>query len=182
MAASRIEETLMGDRNLRIIAACGLAVGAILGLAGAFAPAPTRGLLWALDGTGLVIACALLALHHFRLGHDLVAGGFIVFAIGEGVMLSCAALDPGDPVPISSFAAGAGLWAAGLALISAPPVMPLLVRILGFISALLFAIHAVMVFSGHPLSALSTPLPVFAYPFLVITLLCWAFLHLREPR
>lgn len=172
----------MSDRTLRIVAASGLTVGAILGLVGAFTPPPVRGLLWALDGTGLVIACALLALHHFRLGHDPVAGGFIVFAIGEGVMLSCVALDPGDPVPVSSFAAGAGLWAAGLALVSAPAVMPLLVRILGFIAAVLFAIHAVMVFSGHPLSALSTPLPLFAYPFLVITLLCWAFLCLREPR
>ena len=172
----------MSDRTLRVIAAGGLAAGAVLGLAGAFAPAPARGLLWALDGTALVIACALLALYRFRLGHDLVAAGFIVFAIGEGVMLSCVALDPGDPVPISSFAAGAGLWAAGLALISAPRVMPLIVRILGLISAVLFAIHAVTVFSGHPLSALSTPLPFFAYPFLVITLLCWAFLCLREPR
>ena len=172
----------MSDRTLLVVAAGGLAVGAVLGLAGAFAPAPARGLLWALDGTGLVVACALLALHHSRLGHDLVAGGFIVFAIGEGVMLSCVALDPGDPVPISSFAAGAGLWAAGITLISAPAVMPLIVRLLGFISAVLFAIHAVMVFSGHPLSSLSMPLPVFAYPFLVITLLCWAFVHLREPR
>ena len=172
----------MDDRQLRIIAACGLAVGAILGLVGTFTPPPMRGLLWGLDGIALVIASALLAIQHFRQGHDLVAAGFIVFAIGEGVLLSGVALDPGDPGPVSSFAAGAGLWAAGLALISAPAVMPLVVRILGFISALLFAIHAVMVFSGHPLSALSTPLPLFAYPFLVITLLCWAFLCLREPR
>ena len=170
----------MGDRQLRIIAACGLAVGAILGLVGTFTPPPTRGLLWGIDGIALVIASALLAVHHVRQGHDLVAAGFIVFAIGEGLLLSGVAMDPGDTV--SSFAAGVGLWAAGLALISAPAVMPLLVRILGFISALLFAIHAVMVFSGTPLTALSTPLPTFAYPFLVITLLCWAFLCLREPR
>ena len=172
----------MSDRMSRVIAAGGLAVGAVLGLAGAFTPPPARGLLWGIDGTGLVIACALLAVHHVRQGHDLVAAGFIVFAIGEGVLLSSVALDPGDPISISSFAAGAGLWAAGLALISAPRVLPILVRALGLISAVLFAIHAVTVLSGHPLTALSMPLPVFAYPFLVITLLCWAFLHLREPR
>jgi hypothetical protein len=167
----------MNDTRLRVIAACGLVAGAILGIAGTFVPPPMRGLAWGLDGIALVVASALLTLYHFRQGHDLVGAGFLVFAVGQGLILSGAAMDPGDTV--SSFAAGAGLWAAGLTLISVPRVLPFIVRILGLIAAVLFAIFAIQVFSGNPLTSLSTPLPLFAYPFLVVTLLCWAWVYFR---
>jgi hypothetical protein len=170
----------MNDKALRVIASCGLVLGTVLGIAGTFAAPPMRGLAWGLDGTALVVASALLTLHHFRKGQDLVAAGFIVFAIGQALILSGAIMDPADVV--SSFATGAGLWAAGLALISAPAVMPGLVRILGLISAVLFAIVALQVFSGSPLTAIARPLPLFAYPFFAATLLCWAWVYLREPR
>ena len=169
----------MNDTRLRIVAACGLVAGAILGLAGTFMSPPMRGLAWGLDGIALVVASALLTLYHSRQGHDLVAAGFLVFAIGQGLILSGAAMDPADTV--SPFAAGAGLWAAGLALISVPRVLPFLVRILGLIAAVLFAIFAIQVLSGNPLTSLSTPLPLFAYPFLVVTLLCWAWVYFRGP-
>ncbi len=170
----------MNDRALRVIAACGLVLGTVLGIAGTFASPPMRGLAWGLDGTALVVASALLTLHHFRKGQDLVAAGFIVFAIGQALVLSGAIMDPGDVV--ASFATGAGLWAAGLTLISAPAVMPGLVRILGLISAVLFAIVALQVFTGTPLTSTARPLPLFAYPFFGATLLCWAWVYLREPR
>ncbi len=172
----------MNEERLRLIAALGLAVGAVLGLVGSFTPAPMRGLLWALDGTALVVASALLAMLHFRLGHDFAAAGFVVFAIGQGLILSGASLEPGEITVMSAFAAGAALWAAGLALVSAPRVMPPLVRILGFVAAALLAAHAIIVFSGHPLTSLSTPLPLLAYPFLVATLLCWAWITWKGPR
>jgi hypothetical protein len=60
--------------------------------------------------------------------------------------------------------------------------MPPLVRILGFVVAVLFALHAIMVFSGHPLTSLSTPLPALAYPFLVAALLCWAWRTLKGSQ
>ena len=170
----------MSDRTLRVMAAGGLAAGSVLGLVGSFTAPPLRGLLWAFDGTALVVATALLAILHSREGHELAAAGFIVFAIGQGLILSGAAMDPGDVV--SSFAGGAALWAAGVALVSAPKVMPPLVRIFGFITAVLFAVHALIVFSGHPLSSLSTPLPALAYPFLVATLLCWASVTMKGSR
>ncbi|HTL25812.1 MAG TPA: hypothetical protein VL280_04310 [Burkholderiales bacterium] len=170
----------MNDRNLRIIAAIGLVAGTVLGIAGTFTQPPTRGFLWALDGFALIVASALLVVHHHRQERDLMAAGFIVFAIGQGLIVSGAGMDPGDVV--SPFAAGAGLWACGIALVSAPAVMPFLVRILGFITAVLFAIFALRVFSGTPLTSLSTPLPSLAYPFLGATLFCWAWLLVRGPR
>ncbi len=78
------------------------------------------------------------------------------------------------------FAAGVGLWVASLTLISAPNVMPLWVRVVGLIAALLFAVVAVQLFIGHALTPLSQPLPFFAYPFLVATLLGWAWVHYRD--
>jgi hypothetical protein len=44
----------------------------------------------------------------------------------------------------------------------------------------LFAITAGRIYAGEVLLPTSTPLPFFAYPFLVATLLGWAWMLLRE--
>jgi hypothetical protein len=43
----------------------------------------------------------------------------------------------------------------------------------------LFAAVAVQIFLGRELTPLSHPLPLFAYPFLAVTLLGWAWVHYR---
>lgn len=155
-------------------------IGAVLGLAGTFAPSGSlRGLAWGLDGTALVLAAALLTIHHVRRGNDLVAGGFLVFALGQVLVVSGAAMSLAASAP--SFGAGAGLWAAALAMVSAGRIMPAWVRGTGMIAAILFAVVAVQIFSGSPTTPLSRPLPFFAYPFLVATLLGWAWVHYRNP-
>lgn len=164
-----------------LIAPVCLVLGSLLGLAGTFMPsASMRGLAWGLDGVALVTAGAILLVHHFRHGHDLIAAGFAIFIVGQGLVLSGAAmsLDASSP----SFAAGAALWAAALGLISVPRVFPLLVRALGLVAALLFAIMSLQVFAGKSLTPLSEPLPFFAYPFLVFTMLGWAWACLREMQ
>jgi hypothetical protein len=169
----------MTDSRFRVIAAIGLVVGAVLGTAGSFAPsASLRGILWGIDGTALIVATALLTVHHVRRGHDLAAAGFLVFAIGEGLIVSGSAMELSASAP--SFAGGAGLWAASLALVSASGVMPKLVNALGMIAALLFAVVALQIFSGQPLTPLSQPLPFFAYPFFAATLVGWAWTHYRS--
>ena len=169
----------MSTSRIHVVAPLGLVVGAVLGMAGTFAPsAALRGLAWGLDGTALVLAAALLTMHHFRRGNDLVAAGFLVFVVGQTLVLSGAAMDLVASVP--TFAAGVGLWAAALVLISAPRILPGWVRGVGFIAAFLFALVALQVFSGRELTPLSQPLPFFAYPFLVATLLGWAWVHYRN--
>jgi hypothetical protein len=154
-------------------------VGGALGLAGTFAPsASLRGLAWGIDGIALVMACALLALRFFRLRQEMVAAGFLVFAIGENLLVSGAAMDLVRSAP--SFGAGVGLWAAGLALISVPRVLPMLVRLLGLAAALLFAATACPIFAGAQITALSQPLPFFAYPVLVATFVGWIVTLLRD--
>ena len=103
---------------------------------------------------------ALLTIHHLRRGHDVVGAGFLVFVVGE--------------------APRAGSWAASLALVSAPDVMPSWVRVVAVVAALLFAAVAVQIFMGRLLTPLSQPVPFFAYPFLAVTLFGWAWVHYRE--
>jgi hypothetical protein len=169
----------MTDRTPRLIVAGGLVVGAVLGMAGTFVPsASLRGLLWGLDGAALVVATALLAIHHVRRGDDVVAAGFLVFVVGEALVLAASAMDLGASGPM--FGAGVALWAASLALVSAPGVMPPWVRVVAVIAAVLFAVVAVQIFTGRAASPLSRPLPFFAYPFLAATLFGWAWTHTRS--
>jgi uncharacterized membrane protein (UPF0136 family) len=169
----------VNDSRLRAVAAAGLAIGAVLGMAGTFASSVAwRGLAWGLDGTALIIATALLTIHHVRRGNEVVAAGFLVFVVGEGLILSGAAMDLAASTPL--FGAGVALWAASLALVSARNVMPAVVRGIGFIASLLFAVVAVEIFVGRALTPLSEPLPFFAYPFLAATLFGWAWAHRRR--
>ena len=153
-------------------------VGALLGMAGTFTPSVSwRGLAWGLDGTALVVACALLTIHHFRRGNDLAAAGFLVFVAGETLIVSGSAMTLEASTP--SFAAGVGLWSASLVLVGLSNIMPRLINGIGFVGALLFAIVAVRIFMGEALTPLSEPLPFFAYPFLAATLFGWAWVHGR---
>jgi hypothetical protein len=169
----------MSDSRPQPLAALGLVVGAVFGMAGTFVASPAlRGLLWGLDGTALIAATALLTLHHFRRGHDTVAAGFLVFVAGETLIVAGSAMDFADSAPL--FAAGVALWAASFLLVSAPTVMPVWLRMTACIGALLFSVVAVQIFTGTALTPLSQPLPFFAYPFLAVTLFGWAWVHYRR--
>jgi type III secretory pathway component EscS len=113
-----------------------------------------------------------------RLGHDIVATGFLVFAIGESLLVSVAAMDLAASIP--SFGGGVGLWAAGLMLISGPRVYPIVPRVLGLLTSILFAVTACRIFAGAEITPLSHPLPFFAYPVLVATLIGWIVTLLRN--
>ena len=168
------------ERALNRIAALGLFIGAAFGLAGTLAGSPqVQASLWAIDSVGLVVATSLLSLKYFRAGADVMAGGFLVFAIGEGILLSGTAAGPAGSIP--AFAAGTALWAAALALVSAPRLMPAWVRLTGAVAACLFAVTAARIYAGEALLPTASPLPFFAYPFLVATLLGWAWTLVREP-
>lgn len=168
----------MSESPLPRIAAIGLVIGASLGMAGTFvSSASLRSLVWGLDGTALTVSAALLTVHHLRRGNDMVAAGFLVFATGQSLILSIAAMDlvAGSP----TFGAGVALWSVSLALVSSAGIMPKWVRAVGVAGSVLFAIVAVQIFVGSPITPLSEPLPFFAYPFLAATLFGWAWVHYR---
>lgn len=170
----------MNNKHLAVFAAVSLAVGGLLGLAGSFSPPSIRSVAWGLDGTALVVGALLLAVHHIKLGNEQLAAGFFTFVAGQTLVVSSSAMDLAASSP--SFGAGVGLWAAGLALVSAPSVMPMFVRATGAIAAVLFAIVALQIYGGSALTPLSNPLPFNAYPFLVLTLFGWAWSHYRGAR
>ena len=160
------------QKPLRVLVAAGLVVGGVLGMAGTVVPSPSlRAVYWAIDGTALTMATTVLALHYFRQGCDGVAAGFLVYAMGEVVMMGGTAgpLEAGVP----AFAAGTALWCAGLTLTSWAPVFPWWTRAAAWVGALLFGITSARIFVGAPLTPLAKPLPYFAYPFLVLTFAGW---------
>ena len=171
-------DSSMNEARSRTAAPCLLILGAVLGVAGTFVPsAALRGLLWGIDGIALVAAGALLTIYHLGRGNELLAGGFLVFVAGETLILATAA----SPIAASGavFGAGVALWSASLILVSVPRVMPAWLRTVAFVAALLFAFVAIRLFLGQPLTALTQPLPFFAYPFLAATLFGWAWVHYR---
>jgi len=164
----------MKREPILLIAAVGLLTGCILGMAGSFVPdAIVRNVLWAIDSCGLILAAALLTLYFSRKGQDIAAAGFIIFAIAESIVFFSCAGDLSATIP--AFGTGACLWALALAVVSSQKSFPLFVRCTGIIAALLFAITAFMIFTGHPATALAKPLPFFAYPFYAATLAGWAW-------
>ena len=148
-------------------------------MAGSFVAQPNlRAVFWAIDGAGLVMAAALLTVKYVRLGRDVLAAGFLVFAIAEAVVTSGTAAEGAASLP--SFAAGTVLWATALLLISGPREFAMPVRLLGLVSAILFGTVAARIFWGETLLPTSSPLPFSAYPFLVMTFVGWIWSLLRQ--
>lgn len=164
---------------LKIVAVIGLVLGGALGMLGTLVSVQNvRAVAWAIDGTSLIVATCLLALMYFRKGEDCVAAGFLVYAIGEAVMLGGTAGSLEASVP--SFAAGTALWAAGLLLVSVPRTFIIWTRIAGLVGAVLFATTSLRIFWGEPLLPISKPLPYMAYPFLVLTFIGWIWTLLKQ--
>lgn len=160
------------SRNLRILAVLGLVAGGVLGMAGSMVPGDhLRAICWAIDGTGVIVATSILACTYIRSGRMEIGVGFLVYAIGESVMLAGTAMSLEASVP--AFAAGTALWSAGLTLTSVPREFPLWTRLAGFVGAVLFGIVSLVIFAGKPLTPIARPLPFFAYPFLVLTFIGW---------
>jgi hypothetical protein len=88
-------------------------------------------------------------------------GGFLVFAIGEGIiLLSGPAAGLAGSIP--AFAAGTALWGTALLLVSIPKLFAAPVRLLWIVSAVLFIITSARIFWGEQLLPTSTPLPIYA--------------------
>jgi hypothetical protein len=167
------------NKRLNVVAAVGLALGGVFGLAGTFAGQENlRNIEWGIDSLGLIVATTLLAIKFFRKGCDVIAAGFLIFAIGEAVMLS--GMGAGLEGSAPAFAAGTALWATAMVLIGFPRELAFWVRLLGFLASLIFLVTALEIYSGQPLTPLSSPLPFFGYPFLVATFAGWIWTLLRE--
>ena len=164
---------------LNLVASAGLALGGVFGMAGTLVPQQNlRSTFWTIDALGIIVATALLSLKYFRKGNDVVAAGFLIFSMGESVILSGTAASLEASVP--AFTAGIAMWATAVLLISIPKGFPLPVRMLGIASSIVFGYTAALILWGEPLLPISKPLPFFAYPFIVATFIGWIWTLLRE--
>lgn len=167
-------------RPADIVAVIGLVLGGAFGIAGTMVTAPNvRSIVWGIDGVGIVIAASILTVKFARKQNDCVAAGFLVFAIGQSMILSGAPMSLEASLP--SFGTGTALWSAGLLLTSVPREFAPWTRLTGSFGAVLFAITAARIFWGEPVLPTSSPLPFFAYPFLVLTFAGWIWSLSRIP-
>ncbi len=166
-------------KELRILAVAGLLLGATLGMAGSMVAASNvRAVCWAIDAAGVIVATVTLALAYLRAERMEVAIGFLVYAIGEAIMLTGTSMSLEASVP--AFAAGTALWSVGLILVSVPREFVLLTRLTGLIAAVEFGVVSLHIFRGTPLTPISRPLPMFAYPMLVLTFFGWIWTIVRH--
>jgi hypothetical protein len=166
-------------KELRVLVIAGLVVGAILGMAGSMVAAPNvRALCWAIDAVGVIVATTILALSYLRAGRMEVAAGFLIYVMGEAIMLTGTSMSLEASAP--AFAAGTALWAVGLMLISVPREFTLVTRLTGLVAAVLFGMVSLRIFSGTPLTPISHPLPFNAYPILVLTFFGWIWTIVRH--
>jgi hypothetical protein len=169
----------MKEKSIVVIAAVGLLVGCVLGMCGSIvSSAEFRSVAWGIGSASLILAAALLTVFYFRKGDDMLAAGFLIYAIAETAVFSSCAADLDSN--ISSFGAGTFLWALAIAVLSLQKKFPIFVRCTGIIASVSFAIVSLLIFTGHPVNALAKPLPFFAYPFFAVTLAGWAWSLLRE--
>jgi hypothetical protein len=164
----------MNEKTIVMAAATGLVAGCVLGMAGSLVPSAIfRSVSWAMGSGGLILASALLTVYYFRREYDVVAAGFMIYAIAETIVFSSCGIDLNNN--IVSFGAGTFLWALSIGLLSLQKIFPLFVRCTGMAAAVSFAMVSVLIFTGHSVNALAKPLPFLAYPFLAATLLGWAW-------
>lgn len=154
-----------------------LAVGAVLGFGGNFAPVgPVQDLMYALSAAGLVLGAVLLAVEHAAWGHVLPASGFAILALGESRLLN-----PTDaPGAEASFAAGLLLYVPALLLIALSPWAPRWTRAVGALAAVPFAAHALAYFAG---AAVQTDglMPSVGYTLFTLAIIGWTITVLRRP-
>lgn len=165
----------------KLVITIGIVIGGVLGMAGTMVSQQNvRAIAWSIDGTALVMATCLLALRYFRRGNDFVAAGFLVYAIGEAVMLGGTAGTLEASVP--AFAAGTALWSAGLLLTGMPREFAIWARLASIVAAILFAITSLRIFWGEAVLPISRPLPYFAYPFLVLAFAGWIWALFKAEK
>ncbi|MBI1307243.1 MAG: hypothetical protein GC181_11625 [Bacteroidetes bacterium] len=153
------------------LAAGSLFLGALLGIAGMIFQEPLLQVaVFEISSLSLVVALSVLTFKYFRSGNDLVAAGYLIFAVGESVMTAGAA--GGMYQGMASFGAGMLLYVPALLLISLPKELPIIPRITGFVATIPFAIAGFKIFLGEEITYTSL-FPSIGYALLTITMIFW---------
>lgn len=155
----------------------GLAVGAVLGLAGDQLPVGSAHVLLLLvSSVGLVVGTALLTCWHLRRGRALVGAGFAILTVAEMLIWATGGPVVGDE---ASFAAGVAFYVPALLLVAVPAVLPVWARAAAVLAGVAFGALATVALTG------GAPAPVLqdaGYGLLTLSLVGWALDVLRDIR
>jgi hypothetical protein len=170
-------DTTTEERTIAALVVGGLAVGAVLGLAGEQVPIGSAHVLMLLvSSVGLVTATALLTYWHLRRGRVLVGAGFAVLTVAEMLIWG-----GGGPAfgREETFAAGVAFYVPALLLVAAPAVLPIWSRAAAALATVPFgALATIALTGGTPAAVLQDA----GYGLLTISLIGWALEILRESR
>jgi hypothetical protein len=167
------------NKKQNILASTGLAIGAAFGVAGSIFtdPASMQIALYEISSVGLIAASTLLAVKYLRSNNDLIATGFLLFAIGEAIMSVGTA--GGQVAAQPAFAAGMALYIPSLLFLSIPKEFPIWSRIAGIAACVPFLVAASKIFLGEQVLSTS-PFPGAGYGLLTITIIGWIWTLLRK--
>lgn len=166
------------NRSTVYLSVIGLGIGALFGMTGSFVPNPQLQIgLYEISSVGLTVACILLGLKFFKENEELVAGGFLLFGIGEAVMSSGTTL--GEVGGQAAFGAGIALYVPALLLICIPKLFPIWLRGLGVLASIPFLIASVYIFMGEPVYS-SSNITGAGYGLLSLTIIGWMYVLWRS--
>lgn len=161
-------ENNQNSSQLINITALGFALGVVFGISGSSVKDPvTQALFYEISSLGLIVATVLMTLKFNRSGKELLAAGFLVFALGE-VAMNVGVAPMASEISMGSFGAGMALYVPAFLLICLPKGMPVYVRISGALCTIPFAIAGTKIFLGHEVPSTSL-YPSIGYALLSLT-------------
>lgn len=165
------------DRTTTVVVVAGLTVGWVLGLGGTVmaSGSTAQNVAWVISSIALVAGTGLLTVWFVRDDLLLMAGGCLVFTIGEVV------IHAQGPGAVDAFGAASFAYVVALFMTAASPWPPMWARVASLGSAIAFAIHAATYLGGNMLGPDNTPAGI-GYGLLAATLIGWSWRLLRAGR
>lgn len=167
-------QTARQKNHLKNFVAFSLVMYAVIGFSSQAVTAEgVKHFMWAVSAFFMIIGSTLLSSKLTRADNDFPAAGFIILSIAQAMSYGFLAThDAGQ----EQFGAVIAIFIPGLILISFYNVVPWVLRISGFISALCFSILAFLIYQGNAETAMAGGFTSGAYMTMNIAIVGWAWL------
>jgi hypothetical protein len=164
--------------HLKNLIACCLVLNVVAGIASqAIVDDGYKHLAWAVSSFYMIIGSSMLSSKLTRDAHDIPAAGFIVLSIGQATSYAFIAThDAGT----EQFGAVIAIFIPGLLLVSFYPIIPLLLRIAGFLSAISFTILAFLIYRELDTEVSTAIFTTGGYVMMNIVTVGWAWLIYKD--
>ncbi len=171
---SQIMDSPKNHAHLKNMIAFCLLLSVVTGMASeAIEDEGYKHLAWAMSAFFMIIGASMLSSKLTRAGHDIPAAGFIVLSIGHATSYAFIATHDAGA---EQFGAVIAIFIPGLILVSFYPIIPLLLRLSGFLSAACFAVLAILIYRHLDTDVLRGVFTTGGYVFMNIVIVGWAWL------